>query len=59
MSEQNRRRSWQPASYPENIRNNCSDCGVDRASYSINGGFNWYCWKCVPENKKNKGENYA
>jgi len=59
MSEQNRRRSWQPVAETNPKAHNCSYCGDNYASYSINEGWNWFCWKCVPENKKNKGENYA
>ena len=59
MSEQNRRRSWQPVAEANPKTHNCSVCGQDHASYSINEGWNWFCWKCVPKNKENKGENYA
>jgi len=48
MSEQSRRRTWQPVSQANARPNNCSVCGQDNASYSIDGGWNWHCWKCVP-----------
>ena len=49
MSEQSRRRTWQVTEKPDNIRNNCSHCGTDRASYSKDNGENWFCWACYPE----------
>ena len=34
--------------------------GLDlNASYSIDEGWNWHCWKCVPDNKNYERTNYA
>ena len=50
MSENDRRRTWQPVAEVKAKPHKCSVCGKDNASYSIDGGWNWRCWVCVPEN---------
>ena len=65
MSEQSRRRTWdvkrnwQPVAEVNAKPHNCSVCGQADASYSVDGGWNWHCWKCVPDNKDYERANYA
>jgi len=59
MSEQSRRRTWQPVAEVNAKPHKCSVCGQDHASYSINEGWNWHCWKCVPDNIDYERANYA
>ena len=49
MSEQSRRRTWQPVVQTKERPNNCAVCGRSGASYSIDGVWNWHCWVCVPD----------
>jgi len=49
MSEQSRRRTWIPVAETNSKPHNCSGCGDNYASYSLNQGWNWFCWKCMPK----------
>ena len=44
MSENDRRRTWQPVAEVKTKPHKCSVCGKENASYSIDGGLNWRCW---------------
>ena len=50
MSENDRRRTWQPVAEVNAKPHKCSVCGRSDASYSVDGGWNWHCCVCVPEN---------